>query len=292
MKLYFKQGLFKADINSYPNQVEIESPEQLQKLVSENDYCMQKMKDGFHKGVKVVAQRKIENFIMTDVLWGDIDNEGGGNFTIEDFKKVASKYEYYISTSKSHQKEKQSGDKVLPKKDRFHFFFPLGIEIYDGESARKLIKAMASLLNLNGVLDSKCFDPSRFFYGSPENITIYNKGEVGILEDVLVKQKELEEANKYNASYKEQRPNNALRMSVMMALRKAAMADEFSDYNTWIGLGWCMKKYGFQVEDWESISHAQAVPQCSKKWDSFRLDSHQSSLNWLLGIARRYGCAI
>ena len=121
-------------------------------------YCACKLKDNY---------RLDENFDgNVDVLILDIDD----NCTIEQAKVLFSKYEFFIITSKSHQKDK--GGKIC---DRFRLFLKLDKTVHIRQQAEELY---LGFIKTYPFVDVKCKNVSRFFYSSPENaLVIYNKGK-------------------------------------------------------------------------------------------------------------------
>jgi hypothetical protein len=103
-----------------------------------------------------------------DVIAFDVD-EGQ---TIEEAKQNLNGYKALISTTKSHQKQKDK----KPACDRFRVLIPLS-QTWKPESVedyRQRMKRLATILDLNA--DPSAIDASRFFYGNSEAENIENEG--------------------------------------------------------------------------------------------------------------------
>ena len=88
---------------------------------------------------------------------------------IEKAKEIFKNYEYWIITSRNHQKLKN--DKVC---DRFRIFFLLEESLNDS-SLREIF--INNIMERYPYVDSSCRNRSRFYYASPADaICLYNKG--------------------------------------------------------------------------------------------------------------------
>lgn len=112
-------------------------------------------------------ERRDSNFDgYVDVLIADID----AGCTIEEAKQIFSSYEFWLITSKSHQKEKNG--LVC---DRFRMFFKLNKTIHIKEKFDELYKRFIDKFSF---VDRSCRNVSRLYYSSPKDaIVIYNKGK-------------------------------------------------------------------------------------------------------------------
>lgn len=123
--------------------------------------------------------RKDDNFDgCVDVLILDIDN----GCIIEQAKQIFKDYEYFIITTKSHQKSKN--DLVC---DRFRVFIPLEETVND----RFLIeKIYSDVILIYPFIDNSCRNVSRLFFSSPQDAKIfYNEGKkysIDILESISI----------------------------------------------------------------------------------------------------------
>ena len=118
-------------------------------------------------------KRKKENFVEANCLFFDIDNDGdpksewddfNTHATIDTINKVFGDYEYLLTYSRSHQKDK--GDRAA--RNKYHLYFPLGTVIKDATNYEDSVKlVMSSFTRPDGVeyFDPACKETSRLFYG-------------------------------------------------------------------------------------------------------------------------------
>lgn len=97
----------------------------------------------------------------------DVDED----MTIDEAKALFSNYTYLISTTKSHQIEKNG---VVC--DRFRIIFPTISKFHlDYETYSKMYMNVINALGIPEA-DSKCKNASRWYYGNPEGTYEYNTG--------------------------------------------------------------------------------------------------------------------
>ena len=147
-------------------------------------------------GAKFVdSNRKTVNFLSSDVLVFDIDNDDGDDnvktkwddpgqwWTIDQFTKEFIAYEFIIKTSRNHQILK--GDRVA--RPKFHIYMPLGRIIENIDTHQDLLDRMKWYTRrLEGEeylyrLDSKVKNTHQL-YGSDVSSVYYNPGETTINE--------------------------------------------------------------------------------------------------------------
>ncbi len=118
------------------------------------NYCACKLKDEY---------RLDDNFDgEVDILIIDIDEI----CTIDEAKALFSRYEYWLITSKSHQKDK--GGSTC---DRFRLFFVLDRTIHIRQHMEEIYNRF---IGRYPFIDTSCRNVSRFFYPSPEDAEIYH----------------------------------------------------------------------------------------------------------------------
>jgi len=141
-------------------------------------------------GAKFVdSNRKTVNFLSSDVLVFDIDNDDGDDnvktkwddpgqwWTIDQFTKEFIAYEFIIKTSRNHQILK--GDRVA--RPKFHIYMPLGRIIENIDTHQDLLDRMKWYTRrLEGEeylyrLDSKVKNTHQL-YGSDVSSVYYNQG--------------------------------------------------------------------------------------------------------------------
>lgn len=117
---------------------------------------------------KLKNETRIDNNFdgFVDVLILDIDD----GCTIEQAKSLFQKYEFYLITSKSHQK-----DKGGISCDRFRLFLHLENTVYIREQMEHLYN---QVIQKYSFIDNKCKNVSRLYFASPlESLVIYNQGK-------------------------------------------------------------------------------------------------------------------
>ncbi len=121
-------------------------------------YCACKLKDDY---------RLDDNFDgNVDVLVIDIDKV----CTVEQAKHIFKRYEFYLITTRSHQRMKN--DVVC---DRFRLFFRLDKTIQDREHIESIYE---KFIESYPFIDTSCRNVSRFFYASPSDAIIFhNEGK-------------------------------------------------------------------------------------------------------------------
>jgi hypothetical protein len=75
------------------------------------------------------------------------------------------------------------------------------------------------------------------------------------------------------------------RATLLELLSRYAHQGGFESYEDWLRLGGALKHEGFSVEDWQSLSWANARGDCSKKWNS--LPTSQLTMGTLIFWARK-----
>ncbi len=150
-------------------------------------------------------KRSNANFLGCDVLFADVDNAsdtGENRISIKEFRNQFSDYEYYLATSRNHNKEKDGN----AARNRFHVYFP----IKEVTSKRELSVLLKALTNKYAFFDKSVKDPSRFFFGHKETKVDYNQGK-SILVKLTEKQtKKLGSSSKSILDTKEGERNSTL----------------------------------------------------------------------------------
>ena len=148
----------RRDASGYVHYDNVEFSDIPDMVMSEGNYCACKLIDEY---------RLDDNFDgYVDVIIIDVDE----TCNLEQAKIMFAKYNYWIITSKSHQKEKNG---VVC--DRFRIFIPLDKTIY----IRQQMEAVyGDFINKYLFIDTSCRNVSRFFYSSPEDaLVFYNEGK-------------------------------------------------------------------------------------------------------------------
>lgn len=157
---------------SYPNKVTVVTPEQLQEAVKKDHVCAE------FKG----NYRSIENFIRSDVIVMDIDNDHtevpAEWITPEKLEELFSNVEYLLAPSRHHLLDKE-GKTARP---RYHMYFPIS-EITDAARYANLKRAIQSAYLF---FDGNALDAARFIFGAECDEVIYHEGWMTVDEEVEV----------------------------------------------------------------------------------------------------------
>ena len=155
---------------SYPNRAPVSTAEQLQSAARSDHVCAE------YKG----NYRSIGNFIRSDVIVMDIDNdhteEPDDWITPEKMDEEFSDFSYALVPSRNHMKEK-AGKAARPK---FHVYFQIG-EVTDAKAYAGLKRA---LYKKYPFFDGNALDAARFLYGSDSGEVIWHEGWMTIDEEI------------------------------------------------------------------------------------------------------------
>lgn len=155
---------------SYPNRVTVVTLEQLQEAVKKDHVCAE------FKG----NYRSVENFIRSDVIVMDIDNDHTGEptewITPEKLEELFPNVEYLLAPSRHHLLDKE-GKSARP---RYHMYFPIS-EITDAGRYANLKKAIQSVYSF---FDGNALDAARFIFGAECDEVIYHDGWMTVDEEV------------------------------------------------------------------------------------------------------------
>lgn len=164
---------------SYPNKVTVVTPEQLQEAVKKDHVCAE------FKG----NYRSIENFIRSDVIVMDIDNDHtevpAEWITSEKLEELFPNVEYLLAPSRHHLLDKE-GKSVRP---RYHMYFPIS-EVTDASRYANLKKAIQSAYFF---FDGNALDAARFIFGAECDEVIFHEGWMTVDEEVEIS--DIEEEN-------------------------------------------------------------------------------------------------
>ena len=253
MILYLSGKYHQAGWPSWGIRVEVDSAEKLQKVAALSDYAFAKFKDGTTgKGVFAKSHRSKDDFLYSQCLYGDVDDGG----TIAEFQKNFGRWEYFITTSKSHLK--------VPGQERFHFIFPVEEKISSASLMKDYLKILHQDLFKMQQMDPACIEPSRLFYGNKTNISYYNKGE-----DILPHIKSLWKPPKPYVK-KTFKVNNTMERWIANAIKRGHKKGWFDDYDDWLKLGIALKNSGLNMDLWLLIAKDEADVKLSiEKWSGF-----------------------
>lgn len=136
----------------------------------------------------VDGNRRQTNFIKSDVLCFDVDNDDKthrkffndetNHLNIEKFSEKFKDYEFIISTSRNHMKEKVTSYGTRSPRHKYHVFLPLGASIEDRNAISEKLDKID--FYINGDNEVKLTDTAitavSGLYGNQETEVFYNKG--------------------------------------------------------------------------------------------------------------------
>lgn len=153
-------SISKNNVNFKP--IEVQSIDELASVMLKNNYSQSVFKNNY---------RNLENFLSTELIGIDVDNEGpNDNYTIEQAFEFFKDYKHIIAPSKSHRKDKHG--KIA---DRFRIILFLEKEI---TNPKDFTATWSEIKSVYPAADDACKDASRFYYPSSE---IYSKNPNGKL---------------------------------------------------------------------------------------------------------------
>ena len=142
-------------------------------------------------GVFVGENRRKTNWKSTDVLFFDVDNDEqehqeyfddfDNHLTIEKITELFKNYEFIITTSKNHQKDKETTwGGTRTSRHKYHILFPLGKTITDLDESEKYYDMLNYFVNDGksqvSLVDTGVASVSHI-KGNRDTIIYYNKGE-------------------------------------------------------------------------------------------------------------------
>ena len=194
----------------YPSKIEVNDLESLIKAVGFDHVCAE-YKDN---------KRSVDNFISSNVLVMDIDNDSSGNeedfITAEKLDELFPDIEYALVPSRHHLKEK-GNHKAAP---RYHMYFPISLV----KDAGIYTKLKTILFNRYPFFDGNAIDAARFLYGSEFNKedAIWHDGWAYIDEDLNEDLELLDDKDNssYTSQIKEGSRNNTMSHFASRVLKK------------------------------------------------------------------------
>jgi len=236
---------------------EFTKPEELKEIVK-YDWTPNQFTNGDRKNI---------NFLSTDFLYADIDNDSEDksiHCSIEQFEAIFVDKEYFLITSRNHQKEKKKskGSVVWISKpcDRFHVLFPLNTTCIDG----KLIESeLNKLVKTYNFFDPSVHDLARFFFGYEETEIIYHNGIKWKLDEI-----EVEKDFDYTNEIKDFSDTND---NIKKYLTLGYNQGIYNDREKWIDCGLALKANGFTIDDWKLITHSnEKEKDIINRWNGFK----------------------
>lgn len=206
---------------------------------------------------------KIES---TDFYFFDVDNtDPEKQCSISDFFKIFNDYEFYLTTSKSHNKEKVSDSgKRYPPANRYHVLFPCVETITDSETIRRSIQVFCERYPF---FDTSAGGTKRFFFGYEFAEVFSNGGERLHIE--IEQKKESVSLGDFkpnlppmDSGFEQFKPNHN---DLIESLEKVYSMGGFGDYETWLMAGTALKNSGYSPDDFAKITDPGV--DSLKKWN-------------------------
>jgi hypothetical protein len=269
----YTSGYYQTEFTtSYQNECLINTISDFYNIVTTSDYCFAKFKDGYtQSGVFVKNHRHSDDWISSDALYADFDD----GFTIIQFQALFNKYEYYLTTSKSHQILKK--DKVC---DRFHAVFPIST-ITDIQKHKTYLKILHTSFLKSKHLDPSCIDSCRFFFANKNTQVFYNPGKH--IDNIVSK---LYEKIPQTIPQPEPIIPKSYHKLMILKLEKAYKLGWFESYNNWLNLGIALHKADFDLSVWQKFCNStNDIKLAEYKWKGFR--DGKLGMNYLRDICKK-----
>ncbi len=237
-----------------------------------------------------------ETWDHCDWLYFDVDNTPGSpQCSIAEFIDKFAEREFYLITSRNHQKEKPEKNKkndptgrMFPSADRYHVLFPQPHPITKGDDLDRMLTA---IIEKYPFFDADAKGRNRFFFGFDGAEVTYHEGKplvvdlsklpapesgkkkVGrpakIVATGTVDPALLELQGQADASTVSEIPID--RDMLFAALELAAEKGAFDDRSEWVKLGASLYVSGYDYEDWIRFSHqGEDTPENLARWEGFR----------------------
>lgn len=179
MSFYFADCVGKAANCSYPNSAVVDDATKMEEVVAHDHVCAS-YKNNY---------RSIDNFIQSDVIPMDIDNDHSEDIrewiTAEKMEELFGSLEYVLVPSRHHMLEKD-GKSARP---RYHVYFPITVctdaDVYAGMKV--------AIQKAYPFFDDNALDAARFLYGADADTIIWNDGWMNIDETIEIEEEAEEE---------------------------------------------------------------------------------------------------
>ena len=163
---------------SYPNQMHVTCAKELQKAVRADHVCAM-YKENY---------RSIDNFISSDCIVMDIDNDHSENpsdwITAEKIESLFEDVDYALTTSRHHMITKE-GKTARPK---YHIFFPI-VKCSDANAYGAM---KVSLQKKYPFFDDNALDAARFLFGAESDDIVWHEGWLTV-DDLVEPEEDFDE---------------------------------------------------------------------------------------------------
>lgn len=154
----------------YPMDKEVTNKESLLEVVTHDHVCAT-YRDN---------RRSIENFISSNVVVMDLDNDHTENpdewFDEKTIEEIFDDVSFALVTSRNHLKEKD-GKAARP---RFHIYFEIG----ETKDARHYASIKEKIHAKYPFFDGNALDAARFIFGNPNSKVLWHEGWMSIEDDI------------------------------------------------------------------------------------------------------------
>lgn len=213
------------------------------------------------------GDRKNVNFLSTDFLYADVDNDSQNesiNCSIERFNEIFKDKEYFLITSRNHQKEKRKSkgniEWISKSVDRFHVLFTLDSVCTNGKWIESELDLLVKSYNF---FDSSVHDLARFFFGFEETEVFYHDGIKWKITE-SDKEKDFDYSNEIK-DFSD--TNDNIRKYLTLGYSQGI----YNDRDKWIDCGLSLKANGFTIDDFRLITHStEKEKDIINRWNGFK----------------------
>ena len=242
--------------------------------------------------------KRDKDWISSDWLFFDVDNEAGPHCSIKEFSELFARFKFFIITSRNHQKAKSKTNKKTgivtdyPPSDRFHVLFP--VETITDITV--LNKCLSTIIGKYPFFDKNAKGANRFFYGFDNAEVFFHDGirmNPPRSEKVTATSPDMEavlELSKHADETKDSAQERIIdHVAYMVGLRLARDNGAFVDRDKWVKLGYILYANEFTYEDWMELSDkGEDTPANLARWRGFATEHNTGTMASLTYTIREY----
>ena len=196
----------------YPVRVVVTDEEVMKEVIAYDHVCAEYQKD----------YRSITNFISSDVVVMDLDNDHSDNpsdwITEEKLDELMPDIPYVMAPSRHHMLEKDNQS----ARPRYHVYFPISKET----SADRYAAIKAAIQKKFNFFDNNALDAARFIFGCEcEDIT-WHDGWISIEDEIVIEDIDSEEDTSIHGTITEGSRNNTLSRFAGKVLKRYGDSDK------------------------------------------------------------------
>lgn len=162
----------KAANCSYPHKVLVNNIETMEGAVAHDHVCAT-YKNNY---------RNIDNFMMSDVIPMDIDNDHSDNpadwITEDKMDELFGSIDYVLVPSRHHMLPKDGKS----ERPRYHAYFP----IEECKDAKKYAAMKVAIQKAYSFFDDNALDAARFLFGATTDEVVWHEGWMSIVDDIVI----------------------------------------------------------------------------------------------------------